>query len=112
MPKQPRPHQIDKAPRDGTLVRFWCRSEAAPMVGYWSRRFIGRCAYREAVPLICHDVTGCEPIEDQAAPRAVPVGNVRRRGSNRCCRQIACLTLVLRVVLCDLGAIYRRSPRA
>jgi hypothetical protein len=30
---------IDAAPRDGTLIRFWCRSEAAPIVDYWSRAF-------------------------------------------------------------------------
>jgi hypothetical protein len=36
---------ISAAPRDGTLIRFWCRSEAAPVVGYWSRTFIGWVAY-------------------------------------------------------------------
>jgi hypothetical protein len=47
---------IDDAPSEGTLIRFWCRSEAAPIVGYWSKTFIGWASYTEAVPLIRHDV--------------------------------------------------------
>jgi hypothetical protein len=61
---------INTAPRDGTLIRLCCRSEAEPLVGYWSRSFIGWVAYHEAVPLIRHDVTGWEPIEDR--PRRRP----------------------------------------
>ena len=64
---------INTAPRDGTLIRFWCRSEAEPIVGYWSSAFIGWVAYHEAIPLIRHDVAGWEPIADQAAARAVPL---------------------------------------
>ena len=40
------------------------------MIGYWSRTFIGWVAYHEDIPLIRHDVTGWEPIEDQS-PRVV-----------------------------------------
>jgi hypothetical protein len=36
---------INTAPRDGTLIRFWCRSEAAPIIGY-SPRSISRTGYR------------------------------------------------------------------
>ena len=39
----------DTAPRDGTMIRFWCRSEAEPVIGYWSKTFIRWVA---AVPLI------------------------------------------------------------
>jgi hypothetical protein len=53
---------IATAPRDGTLIRFWCRSEAEPVIGDWSRTFIGWVAYHEPIPLIRHDVTGWEPI--------------------------------------------------
>jgi hypothetical protein len=49
---------ISTAPRDGTLIRFWCRSEAASVVGYWSKTFIGWVAYHEPIPLIRHNVTG------------------------------------------------------
>jgi hypothetical protein len=28
---------ISTAPRDGTLIRFWCRSEAEPLVGRTGR---------------------------------------------------------------------------
>jgi hypothetical protein len=42
------PRPIETAPCDGTLVRFWCRSAVEPIVGYWSRRFIGWCSYVEA----------------------------------------------------------------
>jgi hypothetical protein len=73
---------ISTAPRDGTLIRFWCRSEAEPIVGDWSRTFIGWVvAYHEDIPLIRHDVTGWEPIADQAAARAVPLEKVRRAGA-------------------------------
>jgi hypothetical protein len=64
---------INTAPRDGTLIRFWCRSEAVPIIGYWSRTFIGWVSYTEDVPLIRHDVTGWEPIADQATARGVPL---------------------------------------
>jgi hypothetical protein len=69
------------APRDGTLIRFWCRSEPEPVIGYWSRAFIGWVAYHEVIPLIRHDVTGWEPIADQAAARAVPLEKVRQAGA-------------------------------
>src|ERR1700722_11305458 len=52
---------ISTAPRDGTLMQLWCRSEVVPIVGYWSKTFIGWVAYHEDVPLIRHDVTGWEP---------------------------------------------------
>ena len=48
------------------------------MTGYRSKTFIGWVAYHEAIPLIRHDVTGWEPIEDQAAARAVPLKKPRR----------------------------------
>jgi hypothetical protein len=60
----PSPHR--HRTRDGTLIRFWCRSEATPMAGYWSRRFLGWCACSEDVPLIRHDVTGWVLIADHA----------------------------------------------
>ena len=69
---------INTAPRDGTLIRLWCSSEAEPVIGYWSRAFIGWVAYHEAIPLIRHDVAGWEPIVDQAAARAVPLEKPRR----------------------------------
>jgi hypothetical protein len=72
-------HSIDSAPRDGTLIRFWCRSEAGPIVGYWSRTFIGWVAYHEPIPLIRHDVTGWEPIAAQAAARAIRLVKVVRQ---------------------------------
>jgi hypothetical protein len=28
---------IATAPRDGILIRFWCRSKVEPMVGYYRR---------------------------------------------------------------------------
>ena len=34
------------------MIRFWCRSEAEPVIGYWSKTFIRWVAYHEAVPLI------------------------------------------------------------
>jgi hypothetical protein len=46
--------------------------------GYWSRAFIGWVSYTEDVPLIRHDVTGWEPIADQATARAVPLEKPRR----------------------------------
>jgi hypothetical protein len=70
-PEQQR-HSIDS---------FWCRSETAPIVGYWSRTFIGWVAYQEPIPLIRHDVTGWEPIADQTAARAAPLERVRRAGA-------------------------------
>jgi hypothetical protein len=72
---------ISTAPREGTLIRFWCRSEVEPVIGYWSRTFIGWVAYHKPIPLIRHDVTGWEPIADQAAARAVPLEQVRRAGA-------------------------------
>jgi hypothetical protein len=72
---------ISTAPRDGTLIWLHCRSEAEPMIGYWSRRFIGWCAYHESIPLIRHDVTGWEPIADQTAARAIPLVKVRQAGA-------------------------------
>jgi hypothetical protein len=72
---------LNTAPRDGTLIRFWCRSEAEPVIGYWSRTFIGWVAYHENIPLIRHDVTGWEPIADQAAARAIPLERVRQAGA-------------------------------
>jgi hypothetical protein len=74
----PAPLPIDTAPRDGTLIRLHCRSEPAPFTGYWSRAFIGWVSYTEDVPLIRHDVTGWEPIADQATARAVPLEKPRR----------------------------------
>jgi hypothetical protein len=44
-----------------------------------TRTFTGWVAYHEPVPLIRHDVTGWEPIEDQAAVVVSPVAKVRRR---------------------------------
>ncbi len=73
-----KPSPIATAPRDGTLIRFWSRSEAEPIVGYWSTAFIGWVAYHESIPLIRHDVTECELIEDQAAARTVPLEKLRR----------------------------------
>jgi hypothetical protein len=58
--------------RDPVLV------EAAPIVGYWSRTFIGWIAYHEDIPLIRHDLTGWEPIEDQAAAKAVRLAKGRQ----------------------------------
>ena len=72
---------ISTAPRDGTLIRFWCRSEVEPIVGYWSRTFIGWVAYHESIPLIRHDLTGWEPIADQSAARAVALVKVRQTGA-------------------------------
>jgi hypothetical protein len=71
---------IDAAPRDGMLIRFWCRSKDDPVIGYWCRAFIGWVSYTEDVPLIRHDVTDWEPIEDQPAARAVPIEKPRRPG--------------------------------
>lgn len=51
------------------------------MIGYWSRTFIGCVTYHEDVPLIRHDVTGWEPIADQAAARAIPLEKVRQAGA-------------------------------
>ena len=62
VPRSRRP--INTAPRDGTLIRLWCRSEAEPVIGYWSRTFIGWVAYHEDIPVVRHDVTGWEPIAD------------------------------------------------
>jgi hypothetical protein len=72
------PRLIETAPRDATLIWLHCRSETEPVTGYWSRAFIGWVAYHEDVPLIRHDVTGWEPIADQAAARAVPFEKLRR----------------------------------
>jgi hypothetical protein len=51
------------------------------VTGYWSRTFIGWVAYHEPIPLIRHDVTGWEPIADQAAARAMPLEKVRQTGA-------------------------------
>jgi hypothetical protein len=72
---------INAAARDGTLIRFWCRSEVEPVTGYWSRRFLGWVAYHEPIPLVRHDVTGWEPIADQAVAKAVPLEKVRQAGA-------------------------------
>jgi hypothetical protein len=48
---------IATAPRDGTLIRLWCHSETEPLIGYWSRAFIGWVSYTEDVPLI-REVSG------------------------------------------------------
>jgi hypothetical protein len=73
-----KPSPIATAPRDGTLIRFWCRSKTEPIVGCWSRAFIGWVAYHESIPLIRRDVTEWELIEDQAAARTVPLEQLRR----------------------------------
>jgi hypothetical protein len=73
------PSPIAIAPHDGTLIRLRYRSEAEPLIGYWSRAFIGWVSYTEGVPLIRHDVTGWESIADQAAVIATPVTKARRR---------------------------------
>jgi hypothetical protein len=73
------------APRDGTLIRPHCRAGPAPIVGYWSRTFIGWVAYHEPIPLIRHDVAGWEPIADQAAARAVPLEQVGGQGPRPWC---------------------------
>ena len=72
---------ISAAPHDGTLIRLHCRPEAKPVIGYWSRTFIGWVAYHEDIPLVRHDVTGWEPIADQAAARAIPLAKVRQAGA-------------------------------
>ena len=69
---------IATAPRDGTLIRIWLRSEAEPLTGYWSRSAQGWCPWREIPPLVRHDVTHWEPVQDQAAARAEPQIRVRR----------------------------------
>jgi hypothetical protein len=40
------------APRNGTLIWLHCHSEAEPVIGCWSRAFIGWVSYTEDVPLI------------------------------------------------------------
>ena len=65
------------------------------MIGYWSRTF----AYHEDVPLIRHDVTGWEPIADQAAARAVPLVKARRGGAT---------TVVLGTVAAPTGRRTRK----
>jgi hypothetical protein len=72
---------LNIAPRDGTLIRLWCRSQTEPVIGYWSKTFIGWVAYHEPIPLIRHDVTGWEPIADQAAAKAAPLETIRRAGA-------------------------------
>jgi hypothetical protein len=69
---------IATAPRDGTLIRLWLRSEAEPLTGYWSGSAQGWCPWREIPPLVRHDVTHWEPVQDQAAARAEPQIRVRR----------------------------------
>jgi hypothetical protein len=75
------PSPISTAPCDGTLIWLHCRSEAEPIIGYWSKTFIGWVAYHEPIPLIRHDVTGWEPIADQAEARAMPLVKVRQAGA-------------------------------
>ena len=58
---------INTTPPDGTLIGLHCRAEPGPIVGYRSKTFLGWVAYHKAIPLIRHDVTGWEPIADQAA---------------------------------------------
>jgi hypothetical protein len=48
---------IATAPRDGTLIRLWLRSEAVPLIGHWSRLSAGLVSWREIPPLVRHDVT-------------------------------------------------------
>jgi hypothetical protein len=69
---------IATAPRDGTLIRLWLRSEAEPLTGYWSRSAQGWCPWREIPPLVRHDVTHWAPAQDQAAAFAEPQVRVRR----------------------------------
>jgi hypothetical protein len=61
---------ISEAPRNGTLIRFWCRSEQEPIVGYWSGQRQGWVSYAETVPLVRHDVLGWEPV-DKVQARAL-----------------------------------------
>ena len=65
---------ISSAPRDGTAFGALQR----PRRSSGSRSFIGWWAYHEPVPLIRHDASGWEPIEDQAAARAEPIEKVRQ----------------------------------
>jgi hypothetical protein len=60
---------------DPVLVPFGGRADCR----CWSKTFIGRVAYHEPVSLIRHDITGWEPIADQAAVIATPVAKVRGR---------------------------------
>jgi hypothetical protein len=48
------------------------------VIGYWSKTFIGWVAYHENIPLVRRDVTGWEPIADQAAARAILLEKVRQ----------------------------------
>jgi hypothetical protein len=73
-PMQP----IATAPRDGKLIRLWLRSETAPLTGYWSRSVQGWCPWREIPPLVLHNLTHWEPVQDQAAARAEPQIRLRR----------------------------------
>jgi hypothetical protein len=70
---------ISTAPHDGTLIRLHCRPEAEPVIRYWSRTFIGWVAYHETIPLIRHDVTGWDPIADQAVAKPRHLAAVTRK---------------------------------
>jgi hypothetical protein len=63
------------------LIRFWCRSEAEPLVGYWGRGRSSVGGVPRGHPADPDDVTGWEPIADQAAARAVQLEQVRRAGA-------------------------------
>ena len=65
---------IATAPRDGTLIRLWLRSEVKPLTGYWSVSAQGWCPWREIPPLVQHDVTHWEPVQDEVAVRAADQG--------------------------------------
>src|SRR3984957_9428724 len=92
----------DTTPRDSTLIRLWCRSEAEPVVGHWLKTFIGWVAYHEDVPLVRHDVTGGEPIADQAAARVVPLKKIRPAGA----------TVVLGIVMAARRPAAPTGPRS
>jgi hypothetical protein len=67
----------DTAPRDGTLIRIWFRSSVDPVICYWSRRGFGWAAYHERCPLLRHDVSGWQAV-DQIVARAIPLTRVKR----------------------------------
>ena len=52
---------IATAPRDGTLIRLWCRSLIGPTVGYFHSGLGGWVADDERFRGIRHDVTAWEP---------------------------------------------------
>ena len=75
--------QSAKRHQNGTLIRFWCRSEQEPTVGYWSRQLQGWVSYTEVVPLVRHDVLGWEPVDEREVRGRLSsgVGGVRSRRS-------------------------------